>query len=93
MASKVGDALRPNSVLLRRLRTTRPKAKPVQYTAFVGGSDNVVIPRIFASNGDDVILLPNVGHLGILFSPLMFRAVADRLVAPLNVAPLKLKAG
>jgi len=79
VASKVGDSLRPNSALLKRLRATRANADKVQYCAIVGGSDNIVLPRLFAKNGEDVILLPNVGHLGILFSPKVFQTIAERL--------------
>ncbi len=82
VASKVGDSLRPNSRLLKRLKATRAVAANVRFCAIVGGSDNVVLPRIFAANGGDVVYLPNVGHLGILFSPAVFRAVTERLLEP-----------
>jgi len=45
----------------------------------VAGSDNIVIPRVFAA-GDDLVYVPNLGHLGMLFSPSVFRAVARRLL-------------
>lgn len=80
VASKVGDSLRPNSGLLKRLRASRPNAGNVRYCAIVGGSDNVVLPRVFAKNGEDVVYLPNVGHLGVLFSPAVFKAVGERLL-------------
>jgi hypothetical protein len=56
----------------------------VRFTSIVAGSDNVVIPRVFAA-GDDLVYVPDVGHLGMLFSPLAFRAVLDRL-QPLTAA-------
>jgi len=51
----------------------------VRFTSVVAGSDNIVIPRVFAA-GDDLVYVPNLGHLGMLFSPSVFRAVASRLL-------------
>jgi len=87
VASKVGDSLRPDSKFLKQLKASRPKSASVRHVAIVGGSDNIVIPRIFASTDEDVMYLPNIGHLGMLFSPAVFRAVADRLLTPSSIAP------
>lgn len=78
LASRVGRELRPDSAMLERLAASSGKASTVRYTSIVAGSDNMVIPRIFAA-GDDLVHVPDVGHLGMLFSPGVFRAVLDRL--------------
>ncbi|GAC1336143.1 MAG: hypothetical protein NVSMB23_00170 [Myxococcales bacterium] len=78
--SRVGRELRPDSALLARLERTRPAAAQVRLASIVAGSDNIVIPRVFAG-GEDVVHIDGVGHLGLLFSPAAFRAVADRLAA------------
>jgi len=81
LASRVGRELRPDSAVLERLARTGGHAPGVRYTSIVAGSDNVVIPRVFAA-GDDLVLVPDVGHLGMLFSPAVARAVLDRLSPP-----------
>jgi triacylglycerol lipase len=78
IASRVGRELRPYSALLARLQATQPVAARVRFSSIVAGSDNIVIPRVFASN-EEVVHLPGLGHLGLLFSPSAFRAVAERL--------------
>jgi triacylglycerol lipase len=78
LASRVGRELRPDSPLLERL-TASLAGSAVHYTSIVAGADNMVIPRIFAA-GDDLVHVPDVGHLGMLFSPAVFRAVLDRLL-------------
>jgi triacylglycerol lipase len=94
VATRVGRELRPDSPLLARLRATQPAAARVKFTSIVAGSDNIVFPRVFAAhNGvtpeqlaagalattDELMHVPNVGHVGMLFSPRVLRAVADRL--------------
>jgi triacylglycerol lipase len=79
LASRVGRELRPDSDVLERLAASGgAEAGNVRYTSIVAGSDNMVIPRVFAAGGDTVHI-PDVGHLGMLFSPGVFRAVLDRL--------------
>lgn len=78
VASRIGRELRPDSPLLARLSASRGGAERVRFTSIVAGSDNIVIPRVFADN-DDVVHVPDLGHVGMLFSPTVFRAVADRL--------------
>lgn len=80
LASRVGRELRPDSSVLERLAASRGNASTVRYTSIVAGSDNMVIPRVFAA-GDDLVHVPDVGHLGMLFSPGVFHAVLDRLLA------------
>jgi len=80
VASRIGRELRPDSPLLARLDSSRPAAAGVRFASIVAGSDNIVIPRVFSST-DSVVHVPGLGHLGLLFSPTAFRAVADRLAA------------
>ncbi len=79
LASRVGRELRPDSAVLERLAASGAHANRVRYTSIVAGSDNIVIPRVFAAEGD-LVHVPDVGHLGMLFSPGVFHAVLDRLL-------------
>jgi triacylglycerol esterase/lipase EstA (alpha/beta hydrolase family) len=79
LLSRVGRELRPDSKLLERLEATRSAAAAVRFSSIVAGSDNMVIPRVFSAIDEDVVHLPDLGHLGLLFSPTVFRAVFDRL--------------
>jgi triacylglycerol lipase len=79
LASRVGRELRPDSAVLERLSRSAGSAPQVHRTSIVAGSDNVVIPRIFAAQ-DELVLVPDIGHLGMLFSPAVFRAVLNRLL-------------
>jgi triacylglycerol lipase len=78
VASRVGRELRPDSKLLQRLERSRDAASSVRFTSIVAGSDNIIVPRVFAS-GEDVVHVPHLGHVGMLFSPTVFRAVSARL--------------
>lgn len=80
LASKVGKELRPDSEMLQRLEASREKASKVQFVSIVGGSDNIVVPRVFAAN-EETMHVPDLGHQGILFSPAVYRAVAGCLLA------------
>jgi hypothetical protein len=46
----------------------------------VAGSDNLVVPRVFASHERE-IYVPDLGHVSMLFSPRVLSMVADYLVA------------
>ncbi len=81
MTSRVARELRPDSELLARLEAGRPRASRVRFSSIVAGSDAIVVPRVFGAH-DDLVLLQNLGHLGLLFSPSAFRAVEERLRAP-----------
>jgi triacylglycerol lipase len=78
VASRVGSELRPDSPILQRLEASRPAAVRVKFTSIVAGSDNIVFPRVFAAH-EELVHVPDVGHVGMLFSPRVLRAVADRL--------------
>src|SRR5207248_1571611 len=79
LVSRVGRELRPDSLLFQRLGATRSAAAAVRFSSVVAGSDNMVIPRVFSAADDDVVHVPHLGHLGLLFSPTVFRAVVQRL--------------
>jgi triacylglycerol lipase len=79
LASRVGRELRPDSALLERLAASAARSSPVQYTSIVAGADNIVIPRVFSAEAE-VVHVPDVGHLGMLFSPGVLRAVLERLL-------------
>jgi triacylglycerol lipase len=79
LVSRVGRELRPDSPLIDRLHSTRAAACGVRFSSIVAGSDNIVIPRVFCTADEDVVRVPDVGHMGLLFSPSVFRAVHDRL--------------
>jgi len=79
LASRVGWELRPDSPFLARLAASRRNANEVLFTSVVAGSDNLVVPRVFAAHEEEV-RIPDVGHVGLLFSPQALRIVADRLL-------------
>jgi triacylglycerol lipase len=78
MASRVAHELRPDSPLMARLEAKRGAAARVRFTSIVAGSDNIVLPRVFGAH-EEVLHLKDLGHLGMLFSPSVFRAVEERL--------------
>lgn len=77
--NKVGDQLRPDSELIRRLNDTQSVADRVQFFSVIGGSDNIILPRVFARFNQD-IHVPDVGHLGLLMSPRVMAEVARCLM-------------
>jgi triacylglycerol lipase len=91
VAGRVGREMRPDSQILQRLEAGRAAAASVKFTSIVAGSDNIVFPRVFADYSrrpaseepgaahDELVHMPDVGHVGMLFSPRVLRAVADRL--------------
>ena len=79
LASRVGRELRPDSPLLSRLEASRHKVEGVRFLSLVAGSDNLVIPRVFSAHEQEE-RIPDLGHMGILFSPRALRIVADRLL-------------
>jgi hypothetical protein len=75
----VGSELRPDSPLLSRLHRSRARAPGVRFLSLVAGSDNLVVPRVFASHERE-IHVPDLGHVSMVFSPRVLRMVADYLV-------------
>jgi pimeloyl-ACP methyl ester carboxylesterase len=76
--SRVGSELRPDSALLARLEATRDRAANVRFTSLIAGSDNLVLPRVFARHQREVHL-EDLGHVSMLFAPRALRLVADAL--------------
>ena len=79
VVSRVGRELRPDSALMARLAAAEKGFPDIKYTSIVGGSDNIVIPRVFASKNHDVVHVPETGHMGLLFHPTVFFEIAKRL--------------
>lgn len=77
----IGQSLRPDSPLFTKLATARNTPCRVKFTSLVAGSDHIIIPRINAAAGDDIVYLENIGHLGILYSPTALRTVGQRLTS------------
>jgi triacylglycerol lipase len=73
--SRVGRELRPDSPLLERLRASRGRAARVQFVSIVAGSDNLVIPRIFAGYEEEIVV-GDLGHVSMLFSPTVLGLVS-----------------
>jgi triacylglycerol lipase len=65
--TKVGDELRPDSDLIKKLEKTEYLNSRTQVTSIVAGSDNIIIPRV-NSGHQNSIHVPDVGHLGMLLS-------------------------
>jgi triacylglycerol esterase/lipase EstA (alpha/beta hydrolase family) len=78
--SRVGSELRPDSPLLARLQASRAGARDVRFLSLVAGSDNLIVPRVFAGHEREVHV-PDLGHVSMLFSPRVLGIVADYLVA------------
>jgi pimeloyl-ACP methyl ester carboxylesterase len=79
--SRVGRELRPDSALLARLDASRGAARDVRFVSIVAGSDNLVVPRVFAGHEEEVVV-PDLGHMAMLFAPGVLRRVADELRRP-----------
>lgn len=79
LTSRVGRELRPDSALLSRLEESRPAAGRVRFLSVIAGSDNLVVPRVHSAHGEE-IRIPDLGHVGMLFSPHVLRIVAERLL-------------
>jgi len=51
----------------------------VGFLSLVAGSDNLIVPRVFASHEREVHV-PDVGHVSMVFSPRVLRIIGDYLV-------------
>lgn len=80
--SRVGQELRPESLLMARLAKTIGAAKNVRFISILGNADTIVLPRVAAGHELEQIVVPDIGHLGILFSRTVFRLVHERLERP-----------
>jgi pimeloyl-ACP methyl ester carboxylesterase len=81
LSSRVGSELRPDSPLLSRLHASRANAPGVRFLSLVAGSDNLVVPRVFASHEQETHV-PDLGHVSMLFSPRVLRMIGDYLLTP-----------
>jgi pimeloyl-ACP methyl ester carboxylesterase len=79
--SRVGSELRPDSPLLARLCASQDRAAGVRFVSLVAGSDSLVVPRVFAGHEQE-LLVPDVGHVSMLFAPKVLGLVAQQLGDP-----------
>lgn len=79
LTSRVGQELRPDSALLSRLAKSKCQAGNVKFASIVGQADNIIVPRVFAADTEDVAVIPHVGHVGLLYSPKAYLEIARRL--------------
>ena len=79
LPTRVGREMRPGSTLLHRLRDTQAASGDVRFLSVIGGSDNLVIPRVFACHEEEVCL-PDLGHMAMMFSPTVWRLVSSYLL-------------
>lgn len=80
--SRVGRELRPDSDVIARIRSTASRAKSVRFLSVTAGSDNIVLPRVFAKCENDTFYVPKLGHMGLLFSPQVFHKIHSFLRTP-----------
>jgi pimeloyl-ACP methyl ester carboxylesterase len=78
LGSRLGAQLRPDSPLFRRLDGSGAATPGVRFLSIVAGSDNLVIPRVFAGH-EQSVRVPDLGHVAMLFSPQVLRLVGDFL--------------
>jgi len=64
--------------LLQRLNASRGEAAGVEFLSIIAGSDNLVIPRVFAGLEREVCI-PDLGHLSVLLSPRVLGMVTNHL--------------
>jgi triacylglycerol lipase len=76
--TKVGNELRPDSTLIKKLHQTQEKCFPVKMTSIIAGSDNIIIPR-FHSAHEESIHIPDIGHNGLLFSINVMKTISNYL--------------
>ena len=77
--SRVGGELRPDSQLLARLAASSAASQRVQFLSLIAASDNLVVPRVFAGHEREIVI-QDVGHVSMLFSPSVLRLVGDHLL-------------
>jgi triacylglycerol lipase len=78
--TKVGDELRPDSKLIKKLYETQDNSNEVKITSIIAGSDNIIIPRVNSSY-EKSIHIPHTGHNGLLLSPKVMSTIAQCLKA------------
>lgn len=78
LPTRAGRDMRPGSPLLSRLHDHEAAADSVDFLSIIGGSDNLVIPRVFARHEREV-LLPDLGHMAMLYAPTVWKLAAAHL--------------
>jgi pimeloyl-ACP methyl ester carboxylesterase len=87
LASRVGREMRPDSVLLRRLQASQAASADVNFLSIIAGSDNLVIPRVYARHEREVCV-PDLGHMAMMYSPAVWRLVSAHLLGEaIHTAP------
>jgi len=72
--TKVGDELRPDSELIKKLKDTEHLNEKTEIISIIAGSDNIIIPRVNSGHQNN-IFVPDIGHLGMLFSKRVMKEV------------------
>lgn len=81
IVSRVGREMRPDSGVMKRLEETTNRAAGVRLVSIVAGSDNIVVPRVHSAH-EEVYVIPDLGHVGVLFSLKAARIVVQQLNRP-----------
>ncbi len=79
LPNKVGEEMRPDSIILRKLAATFTDSAKIRFCSIVGGSDNIVLPRELGPF-EQSISIPDCGHWGLLVSKLVMSEVAKFLL-------------
>ena len=76
--TKVGNELRPDSSLIKKLHQTQEECAPVKMTSIIAGSDNIIIPRVNSAH-EEAIHISDIGHKGLLLSPRVMKTISNYL--------------
>jgi triacylglycerol lipase len=76
--TKVGNELRPESELIKKLDSTRANSENVQFFSMTAGADNIILPRDSSQYGE-ANYFPDIGHMGLLLSKQVMKKVANYL--------------
>lgn len=74
LTSKIGQHLRPDSSLYKRLGKSMGNVKHVPFFSVAGERDNIILPRQSAQQWE-TRTIAGTGHLGLLWSPSMMNLV------------------
>jgi pimeloyl-ACP methyl ester carboxylesterase len=78
LPNRVGEELRPDSDILRKLAATFADSGKIKFCSIVGGSDNIVLPRA-SGPYSTTLSIPDCGHFGLLVSKTVMSEVAKFL--------------
>ena len=71
--------LSPGSSALRALASTRHRLSRTRMTCVVGGIDLLVPPESARLDGAETLVLPDIGHHGLIYHPSAWSAVVDAI--------------